>query len=67
MLNGWKIKDNSGIERPKLFCPQCDRCMYTKEDVQSRDTRGICSLCIKDQPESENRHDVIQMIIEDND
>lgn len=67
MLNGWKIKDISGLERPNLFCPQCGRCMYTKEDIHSRDSRGICNLCIKDQQEFENRCDVIQMIIEDSD
>lgn len=63
----WKIQDNAMVTRPKLFCEQCHRCMFTKEDIQSRELRGICHACIKDNGSLEFRTDIVRIILEEHD
>ncbi len=63
----WKIQDKTGMNRPKLFCNQCQRCMYTKEDIQSRESRGICHLCTEGTNSSDYRIDVVRIVLNDAD
>ena len=59
-----KYQDKTTGRRKDLFCVQCGYCMYTKEDIQSRDLHGVCRLCTKGQY-TENRNDVVRIVIDD--
>jgi len=59
----WRIQDKANVPRPRLFCPQCQRCMYTKEDLQSRESRGICHACVQGTDSSEYRTDVVRIVL----
>ena len=37
--------------------------MYTKEDLQSRETRGICHACVQGADSSEYRADVVRIVL----
>jgi hypothetical protein len=62
----WKIQDKTQNKRPPLFCPQCEKCMYTREDVHSRELRGICMNCT-DGRLSEYQIDVVRIVIDGDD
>lgn len=62
MTRDWKRKGNP-TERLALFCPKCQKCMYTKEDVRSRDERGFCSRCSSEGGVGEFQPDVITIVI----
>ncbi len=61
MTRAWKRKGDPS-NRPDLFCRKCGRCMYTKEDVRSRDDRGVCSRCSENSTVSE-QSDVVTIVL----
>lgn len=46
-----------------LFCPQCDVCMCSVEDVKSRDSRGLCSSCVAGDV-NHFRNDVVRIVVD---
>lgn len=62
MTRVWKRK-GTPTDRPALFCPRCDRCMYTKEDVRSRADRGFCARCSETSTTSEYQLDVVTIVL----
>lgn len=61
-MSRWKTKGDPG-GRPNLFCPKCDRCMATKEDVRSREERGFCERCSETSVASEFQADVVTIVL----
>ena len=59
----WKIQDKNPVPRPRLFCPECERCMYTKEDLESRERLGVCATCVPGKGPSEGRSDVVRIVL----
>lgn len=59
----WKIQNKMSRQSKSLFCPQCDVCMYTTEDVKSRDSRGLCSTCVEGEV-NEFRNDVVRIVVD---
>lgn len=63
----WKIQDRATTTRPRLFCPTCNKCMYTKEDIQSRDFRGICNTCTTNNNSLKYHADEIVIVLNEHD
>jgi ribosomal protein S27AE len=63
----WKIQDKTKIIRPKLFCPQCLSCFSSKEDLHSREIRGLCNKCTKGSNSLEYHVDIVRILIKDAD
>ncbi len=62
MTREWKRKGDP-TDRPALFCPKCDRCLYTKDDMRSYKDRGFCERCSETASVSDAQADVVTIVI----